>query len=105
MMKDLVCVEPFGLPGSSRWPQGASALVIFAHGSGSSRLSPRNTKVAGGADTDVLALNERAFERLGGAKSLEVVPGASHLFSEPGALEEAIDDAARWFERYLASGR
>ena len=61
--------------------------------------------IVGGADTEVLALNELAFERLGGPKSLEVVPGASHLFSEPGALEEVIDDAARWFERYVAGGR
>jgi len=194
MMKGIVFVEPFGLPGSLQRPEGASALVVFAHGSGSSRLSPRNTQVAnafnargmatflfdllrrdeeadranvfdipllanrligavrwldreketkglhlglfgastgvaaalaaaaeledrveavvsrggrpdlamevlprvraptllivGGADTEVLALNETVFARLQGPKSLEVVPGASHLFNEPGALEQ-----------------
>ncbi len=204
-----VLVEPFGLPGTLRWPERANALVVFAHGSGSSRLSPRNIQVAdalnargmatflfdllrpeeesdrrnvfdipllarrlvgavkwldqeketgglhlglfgastgaaaaliaaaelgrrveavvsrggrpdlamdvlpkvqaaallivGGADTPVIAMNEKAFERLHGPKSLEIVPGASHLFSEPGALEKVIDHAANWFERYLAA--
>src|SRR5258708_23079184 len=46
MMKGIVFVEPVGLPGSLQRPEGASALVVFAHGSGSSRLSPRNTQVA-----------------------------------------------------------
>jgi hypothetical protein len=37
-----------------------------------------------------------------GSKALEIIPGASHLFPEPGALEAVIDHAARWFERHLA---
>jgi len=36
-------------------------------------------------------------------KALEIVPGASHLFPEPGALEAVIDHAARWFQLYLGS--
>ena len=203
-----VRVAPIGLAGILQIPKQAHALVVFVHGSGSSRLSPRNTAVAralngrgiatllfdlltpaeeadranvfdipllagrladsirwldgqaslvrlplglfgastgaaaalvaaaelpgrigavvsrggrpdlaggaletvsaptllivGGADFGVIELNEQALARLPGPKALEIVPGASHLFPEPGALEAVIDHAARWFERYLA---
>ncbi len=209
MTNSNVVIEPLGLPGTLQCPERASSLVIFAHGSGSSRLSPRNIQVAqalnargmatflfdllrpeeeadranvfdipllaerlagavrwldeeketgglhvglfgastgaaaafiaatelgsrveavvsrggrpdlamealpklhaptllivGGVDTEVIALNEKAFARLHGPKSLVIVPGATHLFSEPGALEQVIDHAAKWFERYLAA--
>jgi len=203
-----VRIPPLGLAGILQIPQNTHALVVFAHGSGSSRFSPRNTAVAealndwgiatllfdlltpaeeadranvfniplladrladailwldgqasvaelplglfgastgaaaalvaaaahprrvravvsrggrpdlaggaleqveaptllivGGADFGVIELNEQAFARLHGTKALEIVPGASHLFPEPGALEAVIDYAARWFERHLA---
>jgi putative phosphoribosyl transferase len=204
-----VVIPPIGLAGILRVPDDARALVVFAHGSGSSRLSPRNTKVAeglnrhglatllfdlltereeedranvfdigllatrladaiewlgrepaaarfpiglfgastgaaaalvaaarlggrigavvsrggrpdlagdaldqicvptllivGGIDFGVIELNEEALARIQGPKALEIVPGASHLFPEPGAIEAVIDHAARWFTRYLAS--
>ncbi|HTO62953.1 MAG TPA: dienelactone hydrolase family protein [Bradyrhizobium sp.] len=60
--------------------------------------------IVGGADVGVIELNEEALARLPGLKALEIIPGASHLFPEPGALEAVIDHAARWFERYLATG-
>ena len=60
--------------------------------------------IVGGIDFGVIELNEQAFSRLRGPKSLEIVPGASHLFPEPGALEAVIDHAARWFERHLGRG-
>jgi pimeloyl-ACP methyl ester carboxylesterase len=60
--------------------------------------------VVGGADVGVVELNEKALARLQGLKALEIIPGASHLFPEPGALEAVIGHAARWFERYLAAG-
>jgi dienelactone hydrolase len=59
--------------------------------------------IVGGADFGVIELNEHAFARLRGPKALEIVPGATHLFPEPGALEAVIDLAARWFARHLAS--
>jgi putative phosphoribosyl transferase len=59
--------------------------------------------IVGGADDVVLELNQRAFERLRSPKSLEVVPGATHLFSEPGALERVAELAADWFSRFLGS--
>ena len=204
-----VRIPPVGLAGTLRIPGDAKALVVFAHGSGSSRLSPRNVAVAqalneagiatllfdlltpdeeadrsnvfdipllaerlvhamqwlggepvvssfpiglfgastgaaaalvaaarlgncvgaivsrggrpdlagdaldqirtptllivGGVDFGVIELNEQAFARLRGPKALEIVPGASHLFPEPGALEAVIGNATRWFERHLGS--
>jgi dienelactone hydrolase len=203
-----VCIPPVGLPGMLCVPRQAGALVAFAHGSGSGRLSPRNRAVAaalnaqgiatllfdlltpaeesdranvfdiplladrladavrwlqtqpavaslpvglfgastgaaaalvaaarlphrigavvsrggrpdlagealdavraptllivGGADAGVIELNERAFARIAAPKALEIVPGASHLFPEPGALEAVIAHAARWFRAHLA---
>lgn len=57
--------------------------------------------IVGSADTAVLALNESAFEQLQTEKRLAVVPGATHLFEEPGALDEVARLAREWFERYL----
>lgn len=206
LVRDVV-IPPVGLGGTLHVPAAAAALVVFAHGSGSSRLSPRNRAVAGalnahgiatllfdlltpaeeadranvfdigllaerlvdvirwletqssigrlplglfgastgaaaalvaaaqmperveavvsrggrpdlagdalglvraptllivgGADLDVIELNERALARLGGPKGMEIVPGATHLFPERGALEAVIEFAARWFEQHL----
>jgi putative phosphoribosyl transferase len=60
--------------------------------------------VVGGDDTQVLEYNREAFERLRCEKRLEIVPGATHLFEEPGALEEVARSAGRWFARCLAAG-
>lgn len=205
-----VYIPPIGLPGTLQIPGEATSLVVFAHGSGSSRLSPRNMLVAGelnkrgmatllfdlltadeeaeranvfnisllagrvvdavewlgrdpltrqlsiglfgastgaaaalvaaaqlgnriravvsrggrpdlaggavldrlhtptllivgGVDFQVIELNQSAFVRLRGPKALEIVPGASHLFPEPGALEAVIVHAVHWFETYLTS--
>lgn len=202
-----VRIPPIDLPGTLVVPRGSGALVIFAHGSGSSRLSPRNVAVAealnrrgiatllfdlltpveeadranvfnipllakrlcqaadwsgkeqtvsghrvglfgastgaaaalvaavqlggrvgavvsrggrpdlagvaldqvrtptllivGGDDFGVIELNEQAYARLQGPKALKIVPGASHLFPEPGALEVVIGHAQEWFECHL----
>ena len=58
--------------------------------------------IVGGADDVVLELNKRAIAALHCRKELIVVPGATHLFPEPGALEQVAEHAARWFQRYLA---
>lgn len=201
----VVRVGALGLEGLLSVPEGATGLVIFAHGSGSSRLSPRNTYVAerlqevglgtllfdlltereaddranvfdipllaerveeavrwagqelkslsvgvfgsstgaaaaliaaahmpgdvsavvsrggrvdlaaavlhqveapalfivGGADYTVLELNEQAFRHLACEKRLDIVPGATHLFEEPGALDEVIRSTAAWFTAHL----
>jgi putative phosphoribosyl transferase len=204
-----VTVGPLRLPGNLHVPAAASALVVFAHGSGSSRLSPRNRAVAealngqgmatllfdlltpdeerdranvfdipllaerlvdavrwidrqpelarlplglfgastgaaaalvatahlgtrvgavvsrggrpdlantalemvaaptllivGGLDDVVIELNEKALARLNAAKALQIVPGASHLFPEPGALDAVISLAAQWFKTQLVA--
>ena len=50
----------------------------------------------------VVQLNEQAAAALAGPCELRVVPHATHLFAEPGALEQVTGWAAEWFERYLA---
>jgi len=57
--------------------------------------------IVGGEDRDVLELNEDAYARLHCEKELMVVPGATHLFEEPGALDQVIDAACAWFARHL----
>ena len=57
--------------------------------------------IVGGADLGVIELNKRALAQMRAPKAMEIVPGASHLFPEPGALEAVIGLAARWFERHL----
>ena len=58
--------------------------------------------LVGGLDEEVLQCNKAAALQLAGEHELAVVPGASHLFAEPGALHEVADKAAEWFDRHLA---
>jgi alpha-beta hydrolase superfamily lysophospholipase len=203
-----VCIPPVGLEGTLVLPAVSHGVVLFAHGSGSSRLSPRNARVAdalhelglgtllfdllteyeagdprnvfdipvladrlhlatrwlgeqkqaadlalgyfgastgaaaalvaaahsereigaivsrggrpdlaagalarvraptllivGGRDTTVLELNRAALAELRCEKELAVVPGATHLFEEPGALEQVMKLAGRWFADHLS---
>jgi dienelactone hydrolase len=57
--------------------------------------------IVGGLDFGVIELNEQALARLTAPKAIEIVPGATHLFPEPGALEVVIRHAASWFKTYL----
>ena len=57
--------------------------------------------VVGSLDTQVLELNEKALAQLRCEKRLEVVPGATHLFEEPGTLNQVAQLASKWFTRYL----
>ena len=57
--------------------------------------------IVGGADTPVIALNRQAMAQMSAPVSLEIIPGATHLFEEPGALEEVARLAREWFERFL----
>jgi putative phosphoribosyl transferase len=59
--------------------------------------------IAGGADTEVLALNRWAYWRMDCERHLEIVKGASHLFEERGALEAATSLACEWFDLHLAA--
>ncbi|WP_020579153.1 dienelactone hydrolase family protein [Actinopolymorpha alba] len=57
--------------------------------------------IVGGADHHVLRLNQQAAEQLSAPHELRVVPGATHLFEEPGTLEQVALHAADWCDRYL----
>jgi len=59
----------------------------------------------GGRDPVVLELNRRALRELAGESRLEVVPGATHLFQEPGTLEQVARLASDWFVRHLRGVR
>ncbi|MBM7808889.1 dienelactone hydrolase [Geodermatophilus bullaregiensis] len=61
--------------------------------------------VVGGADEQVLALNRAAAARLAGRWEVAVVPGATHLFPEPGALEQVVDLTTGWLSRWLPAQR
>lgn len=59
--------------------------------------------IVGGHDYSVIEQNRRAFEKLKGAKDFSVVTRATHLFEEPGAMDEVSDLARDWFLRFLQS--
>lgn len=61
--------------------------------------------IVGGADLAVIQLNRQALALLEGEKKLELVPGATHLFEEPGALETVAMLALQWFRRHLTTPR
>ncbi len=61
--------------------------------------------IVGGHDDVVIDLNREAMARLRCTKELVIVPGATHLFEEPGTLEQVADHAASWFRRWLGDAR
>jgi putative phosphoribosyl transferase len=61
--------------------------------------------IVGENDVPVIEMNREAMERLRVEKELKIVSGATHLFEEPGALEEVTRLASDWFVRYLGCGR
>ncbi|HEY0696809.1 MAG TPA: dienelactone hydrolase family protein [Micromonospora sp.] len=66
------------------------------------RVRSATLLLVGELDEEVIRLNEDAREQLAGPAELRIVPGATHLFEEPGALEEVAAQAADWFTRHLA---
>lgn len=69
------------------------------------RVKAPTLLVVGGLDLQVLAWNRQALRRLGCPKRLEVVPGAGHLFEEPGAMSSVAALAAEWFRHHLCADR
>jgi putative phosphoribosyl transferase len=67
------------------------------------RVTAPTLFIVGGEDHGVRALNERARPRLRGVHELKIVPRATHLFPEPGAMTTVIGHALAWFDRHLAS--
>jgi dienelactone hydrolase len=68
------------------------------------RVEAPTLLIIGSRDTVVIQLNRQAQALLRGESKLVIVPGASHLFEEPGALEQVAALARDWFLRYLAGG-
>jgi dienelactone hydrolase len=69
------------------------------------RVESPTLLIVGGLDDIVIDLNRKAYAKLKAEKHLAIVPGATHLFEEPGTLQEAARLAADWFERFLSNGR
>jgi dienelactone hydrolase len=72
-------------------------------GSALSRVRAPTLLIVGGYDIPVIGMNQAAQAQLRGINHLEIVPGATHLFEEPGTLEEVARLASQWFKRYLLS--
>lgn len=87
---------------------GAQVAAVVSRGGRPDLAGPRLAAVkaptlliVGGADTQVLALNRQAIAGMQAPTRLEIVPGATHLFEEPGTLAMAASLAADWFRHYL----
>ena len=70
-------------------------------GAALARVRAPTLLIVGAEDGQVVEMNREAMTRLSTEKTLEIIPGATHLFEEPGALEKVAWLAGDWFERYL----
>lgn len=87
-------------------PEGVKAVVSRGGrpdlaGEALARVQAPTLLIVGGDDAPVIELNRLAMERLRAETRLEIIPGATHLFEEPGTLEAVARLAAEWFRRYL----
>lgn len=94
------------LVAAARRPAQAAAVVSRGGrpdlaGAALARVRAATLLIVGGSDLPVLDLNRAAFQELGGEKELKIVPRATHLFEEPGALEEVSRLAREWFQTHL----
>jgi pimeloyl-ACP methyl ester carboxylesterase len=98
------------LVAAARFPEGVAAVVSRG---GHPDLAADALKdvaaptvlIVGGRDLGVIELNEAALAQLACEKSMEIVPGATHLFEEPGTMEAVVELAAAWFATHLAPGQ
>lgn len=112
---------PVGYFGASTG--AAAALIAAAHdpthvsaivsrggrpdlaGESLARVRAPTLLIVGGTDADVLVLNRRAYAAMKADAHLEIVPGASHLFEEPGALDRVARLASEWFLHHFAAAQ
>jgi dienelactone hydrolase len=110
---------PIGLFGASTG--GGAALIAAAHrpkdisavvsrggrpdlaGEALAKVMTPTLLIVGGLDTPVIQMNRDAMRQMRGEVKLQIVPGATHLFEEPGTLERVAELAGNWFVRYLQS--
>ena len=88
-------------------PERISAIVSRGGrpdlaGSALARVRAPTLLIVGGADLPVLELNRAALAQIAAPARLEVIPGATHLFQEPGALDEVARHAGNWIEQYVS---
>ncbi len=91
---------------AARAPDSVGAIVSRGGrpdlaGDALSRVATPTLLIVGGGDEVVLELNRQAFEQLTCPAQIDIVPGATHLFPEPGALDEVARMAREWFHHYL----
>lgn len=91
-------------------PEGVQAVVSRGGrpdlaGKALRRVKAPTLLIVGGNDEQVIDLNREAMAQMTAPVELVIVPGATHLFEEPGTLEEVCEEAARWCETYLVSKR
>lgn len=95
------------LVAAARLPKSVAAIVSrggrpdLAGRDSLSRVQAPTLLIIGGRDEPVIGMNRQAMEHLRSEKRMEIVPGATHLFEEPGALEAVARLAAGWFLRHL----
>ena len=94
------------LVAAAEHPGGIAALVSRGGrpdlaGRALARVSAPTLLIVGGLDDVVIGMNRDAMKLMRGEVALEIVPGATHLFEEPGTLEQVADLAAGWFAKYL----
>jgi len=94
------------LQAAARQPDGVGAVVSRGGrpdlaGPYLSRVTTPTLLLVGGEDGPVVGMNEEALAKLTCPKQLMIIPGATHLFEEPGTLEQVAQAALRWFQRYL----
>lgn len=94
------------LAAASKW--GPSIKAVVSRGGRPdlamrylSEVTAPTLLIVGGDDWPVISMNEEAYNNLPGVKKMEIVPGATHLFEEPGALEAVAELAKDWFSKYL----
>jgi putative phosphoribosyl transferase len=94
------------LQAAARAPEAVGAIVSRGGrpdlaGAYLSRVRTPTLLIVGGWDAPVIGMNEAALAQLRCLKELVIVPGATHLFEEPGTLEEVAHLARQWFQRHL----
>ncbi|HEY7238863.1 MAG TPA: alpha/beta hydrolase [Burkholderiales bacterium] len=98
------------LVAAAQLPQEVAAVVSRGGrpdlaGPALSQVRAATLLVVGGADYGVIDLNRDAFAALTCEKRLEIVPGATHLFEEPGTLDKVVDLAAQWFNAHFEAAK
>jgi putative phosphoribosyl transferase len=94
------------LQAAAREPKGVAAMVSRGGRPDLAmdyleRVKVPTLLIVGGNDRPVIAMNREAFENLKCKKNMVVIPGATHLFEEPGALDEVARLAANWFLKHM----